>query len=402
MTVASPTLELPLVQAGQHARDRGEQSRLPALDALRAVGAIAVVATHVGFNTGAVAQGYWGGFLARLDSGVAIFFTLSGFLLFRPLAMAAATGKTRPGVGRYLWRRALRILPAYWASVAVYLLVIPQQHPVTLATWIRHLTLTQIYGFGVTPADGFWHTWSLCTEVAFYLALPLVGFIVLSGRWRPVRAILIVSGFGAAMTITWLVLMGTGVIANSPYGLWLPSYAAWFAAGMALSVAHAALSTGTAPRAFHKLDGLGSAPIACWVFAFGILAIATTPVAGPRDLNPPTAAQFGVKLGLYLVVAVMLLTPLAFGPQDRFTRVFASGLARWLGTVSYGLFLWHPLVVALIYRPGGRPEFTGGLVSTFGLVLGGGLVLAIVSYYVIELPWQRLAARSRGGRHRPA
>src|SRR4051812_26100870 len=90
------------------------QSRLPALDVLRVVGAAAVVGVHVGFNTGAVYQGVWGGVLARLDVGVAIFFVLSGFLLFRPFALARATGARRPGTGRYLWRRALRILPAYW------------------------------------------------------------------------------------------------------------------------------------------------------------------------------------------------------------------------------------------------------------------------------------------------
>ena len=87
--------------------------RLPALDALRAVGAAAVIGTHVGFSTGAISRFEWGGLLARLDVGVAIFFVLSGFLLFRPFAAAVATGADRPSVRRYLWRRALRILPAY-------------------------------------------------------------------------------------------------------------------------------------------------------------------------------------------------------------------------------------------------------------------------------------------------
>jgi peptidoglycan/LPS O-acetylase OafA/YrhL len=396
MTASSKTVEVPLVRA----RPRAEASRLPALDALRAVGAFAVVATHVGFNTGATMQGYWGGFLARMDSGVAVFFSLSGFLLLRPFAMAAATGRHAPGVGRYLWRRALRILPAYWLSVVVYLLVVPQDPPITRARWAEHFTLTQIYGFG-NPAAGFFHTWSLCTEVAFYLALPLLAWTVLLGQWRPVRTMVILAGIGVATTAAWTALMGLGVLHDGPYGLWLPAYAGWFCAGMALAVAHVALSTSTAPRAFRALNELAATPLACWAVAFGALAVATTPVAGPRDLNPPSGGQFAAKLALYTIVAVMLLLPLAFGPRDRFTRVFASAPARWLGAVSYGLFLWHPLVIALLYGPGGRAEFTGSFGWTFLLVLAAGLALAAISYYVVELPWQKLAHRPSRG-HRPS
>jgi len=120
-------------------------SRLPALDALRAVGAAAVVGTHVGFATGATGATAFGGLLARMDVGVAIFFALSGFLLFRPFAYAAATGTRRPGARRYLWRRALRILPAYWLTVLVCLAVLPGNADAPRADWLRFATLTQIY-----------------------------------------------------------------------------------------------------------------------------------------------------------------------------------------------------------------------------------------------------------------
>src|ERR1700730_4577740 len=101
-------------------------SRLPALDALRAVGAIAVVATHVGFWTAATADPFWGGLVARLNVGVAIFFVLSGFLLFRPFVRSAAGQTPVPDTNRYLVRRAVRILPAYWLAVIVSLIVLPQ------------------------------------------------------------------------------------------------------------------------------------------------------------------------------------------------------------------------------------------------------------------------------------
>jgi peptidoglycan/LPS O-acetylase OafA/YrhL len=274
--------------------------------------------------------------------------------------------------------------------VAAYLLIVPQPRPVTSTNWIEHLTLTQVYGFG-RFAEGFGHTWSLCTEVAFYAVLPFVGALVLAGKWRPMRVIAVLVAAGLTITVGWVACIGLGLLDSSPDGLWLPSYAGWFAAGMALAIAHVALATSTAPKALRVLDELASAPMACWTIAVALLAVATTPLAGPRDLNSPGTGEFAAKLILYMLIAVMMLLPLAFGPKDRVTRAFASRPARWLGTVSYGLFLWHPFVIALIYRPGGRQIFTGDLISTFALVLGAGLLLAVISYYLIERPFLVLA-----------
>ena len=386
MTALSKTVEVPLVRA----RPQAEASRLPALDALRAVGAIAVVATHVGFNTGASMQGYWGGFLARLDSGVAIFFSLSGFLLFRPFAMAAATGGKRPGVRRYLWRRALRILPAYWLSVVAYLLLVPQNTPITRARWVEHLTLTQIYQtWGLRSALG--HTWSLCTEVAFYVVLPLAAALALRGRRRAGRPLHILA-VSAAITVSWIALIGAGVLSASRHTTWLPSYALWFGAGMALASAHVSLRNGYLPR-WRFLDDLGRAPLACWTAALAVLAIATTSLAGPRDLSEPTATQFGFKVIAYAVVASLVVLPIAFGPQTRAKAVLGSGTARWLGVVSYGLFLWHPFVLEMLFVVTGRPEFTGDFLPTYLVTVAVGLILASLNYYLVERPFLRLGHR---------
>lgn len=374
--------------------------RLPALDALRAIGAVAVVGHHVGFHTGVSMNTQWGGWLARLDVGVAIFFVLSGFLLFRPWALNVATGRPRPRSGRYLWRRALRILPAYWVAVAVCLVVLPQNRPASAGDWLRHLTFTQIYG----PAQlrhGLSQTWSLATEVAFYLILPLVAVLAVGRTWRPVRTVVIAAS-GALVTAGWLAMMALGWLDAALHTMWLPSYAAWFSAGMALAAAHVALRTGTAPSAFRVLDDLAAAPVACWVAAAGLLAIATTPVAGPRDLAEPTAVEFAVKLTLYLAVGALILIPVAFGGPTRAQETLASAPARWLGAVSYGLFLWHPLVLELIYLVNDRPQFSGGLLSTFALTMAGGLTLAAISYYGVERPVQALGSRQRRRSDAPA
>ncbi|MFD1323145.1 acyltransferase family protein [Micromonospora sonneratiae] len=369
--------------------------RLPALDVLRVVGALAVVGHHVGFATGATMNATWGGWLARLDVGVALFFVLSGFLLFRPYAHAIATGTRRIGVRSYLWRRALRILPAYWLTVVVCLTVLPQNRSASALDWLRHLTLTQIY----QPAKlrlGLSQTWSLATEVAFYVLLPLLAFLALGRRWRPRRAAAIVAT-GLLVTAGWLTAMALGQLDMGLHTMWLPAYGGWFAGGMVLAVAHVAIRTNSAPPRWRILDELGAAPLTCWAIAVGLLATATTPVAGPRDLAEPTAGEFAVKLVLYLVIALMVLLPLAFGPPTPAKSVSSTGVARWLGTMSYGLFLWHPLVLESIYALGGRQPFTGDLTTTFLATAAGGLTLGTISYYAVERPFQRLA-RSRSSR----
>src|SRR4051794_32608663 len=96
--------------------------RLDALDGLRGLAAFGVLVLHVWM--------FWHGDLHRPDKGfadfaigelrlgVALFFVLSGFLLFRPFVRAALDGAPRPGLGRYVVRRAARILPLYWAALA--------------------------------------------------------------------------------------------------------------------------------------------------------------------------------------------------------------------------------------------------------------------------------------------
>ncbi|HEX5597642.1 MAG TPA: acyltransferase [Micromonosporaceae bacterium] len=366
--------------------------RLPALDALRAIGATAVVGHHVGFATGATSNEQWGGWLARLDVGVAVFFVLSGFLLFRQWALALAISHCRPRTGRYLWRRALRILPAYWLAVVVCLLVLPQNQPAPAGDWLRHLSLTQIYDSGLLR-HGLSQTWSLATEVSFYLLLPILASLALGRTWRPGRTAAIATASGVLVTAAWIAVMATGLLDMGLHTMWLPAYGGWFGAGMALAAAHVALHTASAPRAFRLLEVLGSTPLACWSLAVGLFAIATTPVAGPRNLTEPTPAEFAVKLTLYLAIGVLILVPAAFGPPTRTRALLNSAPGRWLGAVSYGLFLWHQLVLELIYLIDRRPLFTGEFASTFFLTMLGGLFCAAVSYYVLEQPLQMLGKR---------
>src|SRR6478609_3087232 len=123
------------------------RTRFAGLNGIRALGALFVLTTHVGFHSGAALNSTFNGLLSRLDVGVAIFFVISGFLLFRPHMSGWLTSTPRPRTGRYFKHRALRILPALWVAVIAAAALLPQQSA-TLVAFVRHAALVQIYNAG--------------------------------------------------------------------------------------------------------------------------------------------------------------------------------------------------------------------------------------------------------------
>ncbi|MGY2003494.1 acyltransferase family protein [Blastococcus sp. SYSU DS1024] len=373
----------------------GQESRVerafPALDGLRAIAATAVLVHHVAFWTGDYTPDQLGRVFARLDVGVPIFFVLSGFLLSRPFLLAVVQGRRAPRTAAYLWRRGLRILPAYWLTVVAALLVLPQNDGAGLQTWTRHLTLTQIYGAGHL-AEGLSHTWSLATEVSFYLALPLIvlGLARLVGPHphRPARVLAALGGAALLGSAVLAVHWGTGATVPLALDLWLPTFAGWFGAGMAL-----ALLTVADPgwRPVRIATELGASLGTCWAAAGALFWVATTPLAGPLGLVEPTPGQAVFKQTLYLGVATLLVLPLVLGDQRAglARQALGSRAGRFLGEISYGVFLVHVTVLAGAFALFDLVQFTGNVV-----VVGTGtwlvsVALATLLYRLVERPASR-------------
>jgi peptidoglycan/LPS O-acetylase OafA/YrhL len=153
-------------------------ARLPALDGLRAVAALLVVATHAAYLSGFTVNGGLVGRLAgRGDFGVAVFFALSGFLLHFRLVSDARDGQT--DVKAYAVRRAARVLPAYWVTLAVVVAV--TQPPVRTAVAQAFTVQTYLPGADI---DAFSQSWSIPTELSFYVVLPLVVWLLERARHR--------------------------------------------------------------------------------------------------------------------------------------------------------------------------------------------------------------------------
>ncbi|MGZ6803398.1 MAG: acyltransferase family protein [Nocardioidaceae bacterium] len=374
----------------------------PGLDAVRAAGATAVVATHVAFQTGRSVGGPMSGTLARFDIGVALFFVLSGFLLFRPYARAAVTDRTRwPGTRDYLLRRALRILPAYWLAVALCLLLLPANAGLRgPRVWLRYLTLTQVYSPGL-QRHGLTQAWSLCTEVAFYLLLPLLAVVVLGRRGKATgRRPLVLLALVASVSVGWqVVTTRTGWFDAHVAGQWLPGYLDWFAGGMLLALVQSRMASGLGSPWMHGLADLARSAGTCLGASLALFSVATSALAGPRSLEaPPTAWEAVVKNLLYAGCALLVLLPLVLGPQrEGLPAALGARPLQLLGEISYGIFLWHLLVLETVVRVLDQRLFTGSWVVVFAITWSTTVVVASVSYLVVERPALRLKDRRRSG-----
>src|SRR4051812_8587978 len=145
--------------------------RFPLLDSLRAIAVLCVLITHTSFLSGSNEGTWFGPFAARLDVGVTIFFLISGFLIYRPFVNARLNGAPATPLMTFFRRRFLRIFPAYWLALTL-LAIAPGLPDVHSERWWVYYGLFQAYD----PSwfdKGIGTAWSLSTEVAFYLLLPL-------------------------------------------------------------------------------------------------------------------------------------------------------------------------------------------------------------------------------------
>lgn len=392
--------------------------RFPALDSTRAVGALAVMTTHTAFWAGAyTSHGIWGSVLARLDVGVPIFFVLSGFLLSRTWFARYDAGMPSPATGWYLWKRVLRIYPVYLLTLVLALTLIHQPTPVGWSRWLTNLSLIDIYVHPSLPA-GLTQMWSLATEVAFYLVLPLL-MAALLGRGRKVEAggatglptARIAVGLSAivVLNLVWDLRLSFHLIhvGGSNVVVWLPSLAMWFAVGIGLAAAHVRLTDGSAPSApLQLLRTVGSAPGACYATAAGLLLCAATPLAGPTMLASPTAGQTATKHVLYAAIGGLIILPGVFAPRgSSYARVFGHRSFRHLGLISYSIFCLHLPVLHFVMLATGYRLFEGHGWQIFGLTLVLTLGVSEAAYRCVELPAQRFRGRGRRSRvaaHPPA
>ncbi len=318
-------------------------------------------------------------FLTRCDIGVGIFFILSGLLLSFPFWRALLAGAAAPRWGPYLWRRACRIVPAYFAVLAVVYLLREGTYTFYGAIdFVLHATFLHTFAdytyLSVHPA-----LWTIGIEFQFYLLLPLL-MAALAWLWRRGGPWLALGGLFAG---TWAVdlaarailsrlapVVPDAILANEQSMIvsgTVFSYLKLFAFGIA-----GALAVLRWPWSRRTADVL------CALSLVGTVALITFGTeAGWRE-----TATFG-----WPVNALVLGTLAAsLACSSFFARLFSS---RWLvatGTISYGIYLWHELVQRAVFGGTLRHNLHGwpAFLAGGALALGVTVLLAALSWRCLE------------------
>lgn len=368
------------VSAAAPSRDSATGYR-PALDGIRAVAVLAVIAYHLGYR--------WapGGFL-----GVDVFFVLSGYLITSLLlAEHAASG----GISllEFWLRRARRLLPALFVmltvvAVGIGLTASPFEMPLRREDLIWTIFYGSNWHFVQSGQDYFAqygsvsplrHTWSLAIEEQFYVVWPLLVTAALwFGRGRPfVLAILCIAGIAVSVA-AMAILFDPLDPSRAYYGTDARMHQ--LLVGSLLAVL---MRQRQRLERFARLRRLAAVVGAI----AALLLLASFAMVGDHD----SAYYRGFSVLLSITTAALVLA-VELDPRQPVARLLSMGPVAWIGKISYGLYLWHwPVILAITSAPpalNGLPGTSTGvslirLAATFGI--------ATASFYAIEQPIRRCA-----------
>ncbi|OIJ64426.1 acyltransferase [Streptomyces mangrovisoli] len=300
---------------------------------------------------------------------VVFFLVLSGF----SLAIAPARkGWSSGGVGRFLRRRAWRILPPYWAALVMSLVfswfVVPASHfgPPTGATVLVYGLVAQDVITAPTPNGAFW---SIGVESELYLLFPLL--LLVRRRWGAVATVACV-----ALPVIAYGLTAPGASPVEGGGGLAPHLAPVFVAGV--------VGAGVVAAS----DRVRRLP---WAW-FAVLAAVPVVLLGLARGSVWTVNHyFWVDLAVAPAMA-MLLAAVATGRPAVLVRLLTTRPLRALGDFSYSLYLIHlPIVMAVIRRV--APHFVAPGLPTFGFTLAVAVPVSVAGAWVFakifELPFKR-------------
>lgn len=321
-------------------------------------------------------------------AGVQVFFVLSGFLLAQPYVRWANGGGARPGVGPYLARRCARVLPGYYLQLLVLIALAWGRDGARVIAGIGDLLGYAGMVFvpeplGVRPLNDVW--WTLPIEFSFYLVLPLLAGL-LRGRWVIVLLTLALGAMVAWRALAIMLLAGDPPGTRFLLGYQLPGSLDSFAIGMAAAVLYQApgclrwLGAGRWRRELLALAGIALGIVLLYWIHHGYRAYWTR--APITFLWTPL---FCLATAAVILGATAGSRPLGW--------LFANPLALYLGTVSYGIYLWHnPLLRWLVgvLPPAGGYALPWLLPACVGLTVA----VAALSWRWVEQPviaWVRRA-----------
>ncbi|WP_253258093.1 acyltransferase family protein [Pseudonocardia sp. N23] len=354
---------------------RSERRYRPELQGLRALAVGLVVVYHVWFD--------------RISGGVDVFFLVSGFLITGQLYRSAQRGSVP--ITRNWGRQIARLVPAVAvvlvATVVAGLAILPEarwvqtvREVVASAFFLENWRLAADsvdYSAQHNTASVVQHFWSLSIQVQFYVVWPLLiaGVVLVAGRDRLDRTLTRVLAALFGVSLAYSVVLTT---LDQPLAYFHSLTRVWeFALGglLALWIDRVDL-----PARVRVLLG--------WLGVLGLVACGAVLQVG--SVFPGYAALWPTG------AAALVLLAGATGSPRGADRLLSTAPLRYLGNISYSLYLWHWPVLLFFLALTGEPSagLEGG---TFVIVLS--LLLAMITYHVVEEP-MRLRHESRRAQYR--
>ncbi|ADU30329.1 acyltransferase family protein [Evansella cellulosilytica] len=386
-------------------------SYLLGADGLRALACLAVIFHHLTqrlamHNQTTVVQETQAFFLLG-NAGVSVFFVLSGFLLALPFWKSYLVGGKFLDMKHYVFRRAVRIVPGFYAAffVSVLLAYIWQvETEFSIARLITGLTFTS--GFHYTtffPSELNGPLWSISFEVFSYLLMPIfmLGLFYLGKKrsftkaisyWLGVMVLILILNQGVHFLFTpdevqrgWEY----GLIGGAKF--WIPNYNpigffGQFAIGVIASLVtvHLFRRTDLIQRfkqkgGFDIVSGLSLALVFFFIFLVRH--------SGEFSLSIQNQPYY------FPIFPTLIAITLCTAPLSRlFGKILDNFLFRYTAKVSFGLYIWHFLVITMVerywqptYVHMGMSDFNTWLVVSI-VVLFISYIIATLSYYLIENP----------------
>lgn len=370
--------------------------RFPCFDGLRALAALSVFMFHATGRLEFRAPGYVPAFEWTRPLGpfgVAVFFVISGFLLYRPYVVAALAGLPAPALRPFWLRRFVRIFPAYWVALLFVVVVLGQFTITSVAHGVTYFGLFHIYRGG-SDLLGLSVAWTLGIEVSFYVLLPGLAWLLRragGGVRGQLVGLALMAALGILLRYWWLFVADVPFderwFSLRAFSSWLPAYLDWFALGMAMAVGSAWRAQGG--RLPAVIDWFGRWPSQSWVLAFVCYWIVVENSA--TSLPAWTPAQRFIRYLFMGLAGALLVFPAVFGAQDRSALrwLLRTPVLVVLGVVSYGIYLYH---LPLINAAEGWSWMPAARIVQVVVVFGLTVVAATASYWIVERPtvgWAR-------------
>lgn len=355
-----------------------QRKHISALDGIRAIAIIAVIVYHMN------PSGLTGGFL-----GVDVFFVLSGYLITWILLDRYNHLGTIDFKAFYL-SRARRLLPAFFFLAFGVLIGVGIWAPDTIERFLKDLpwaaTGTTNWWFIATGQDYFGqigrpsllqHTWSLAIEAQFYLIWPIV--IATFANRIHLKRVRWAALIGA--TLSWVALLWVGrysgsdfVSSSSHLYFGTDTHSSGLFIGAALAVAWK-------PRNFRPRISIGAKRFinGLGFLGLGILFLAFIFV-------DELTGRFYIISFPIVGIATGLLIASVIHPASILAKWLSHPVLQWIGTRSYGLYLWHWIVIQVL-RPGYDLNWATWQVVALQIVIMAGITE--FSYRFIEMPVRR-------------